>query len=339
MLRIAARIGPDWLERPDDLILLKQLGIDFVDMTIDAFAGYRNNDRRLSGDDVARTVGILESAGLRMERCQVTHDDLRNAFMGRADGQREIDDLVANTAVLGEFDIPVLGIQVFHARQVVSWDDTLSWPEGRGGSTHLRQDLNAALDSPLRPGAPTREQLWEGTLNVYRQVLPAAEDSGVLVATHGVDPPVPSVHGAPQILHNFADFDRLFDELPSPNNGFTYCVGTRYESGEDVLAGIRKYGSQGRLFHVHFRNVVGTIPDGGVYDEVAPDEGDMDMFKIAQALDEVGYKGVLDYDHPNAVNLIGDGPQHKIYVAYLVGYNRAISQAVASAAGEDARPD
>ena len=58
-----------------------------------------------------------------------------------------------------------------------------------------------------------------------------------------------------------------------------------------------------------------------MYDEVAPDEGDMDMFKIAQALDEVGYKGVLDYDHPNAVNLIGDGPQHKIYVAYLVGYN------------------
>ncbi|MCE2494435.1 MAG: mannonate dehydratase [Alphaproteobacteria bacterium] len=339
MLRIAARIGPDWLERPDDLVLLKQLGIDFVDMTIDAFAGYRNNDRRLSGDDVARTVGILESAGLRMERCQVTHDDLRNAFMGRAGGQREIDDLVANTAVLGEFDIPVLGIQVFHARQVVSWDDTLSWPEGRGGSTHLRQDLNAALDSPLRPDAPTREQLWEGTLNVYRQVLPAAEESGVLVATHGVDPPVPSVHGAPQILHNFADFDRLFDELPSPNNGFTYCVGTRYESGEDVLAGIRKYGSQGRLFHVHFRNVVGTIPDGGVYDEVAPDEGDMDMFKIAQALDEVGYKGVLDYDHPNAVNLIGDGPQHKIYVAYLVGYNRAISQAVTSAAGQDARPE
>ena len=162
--------------------------------------------------------------------------------------------------------------------------------------------------------------------------------SGVLVATHGVDPPVPSVHGVPQILYNFADFDRLFDELPSPNNGMTYCIGTRYESGEDVLAGIEKYGRQDRLFHVHFRNVVGTIPDGGVYDEVTPDEGDMDMFRVAQALDEVGYKGVLDYDHPNAVNLIGDDPQHRIYVAYLTGYNRAISQAVASAAGQKVQP-
>ena len=338
MLRIAARISPGWLDRPDDLALLKQIGIDFVDTSIDAFAGYRANGRRLTRDDVARTVGILENAGLRMERCQVTHNDLRDAFTCRPGGQAEIDDLVANTAVLGEFNIPVLGIQVFHARQVVSWDDTLSWPEGRGGSTHLRQDLNAALDRPARPDAPSREQLWEGTLNVYRQVLPVAGDAGVLVATHGVDPPVPSVHGVPQILHDFADFDRLFDELPSPNNGFTYCVGTRYESGEDVLAGIRKYGGQGRIFHVHFRNVIGAIPDGGVYDEVAPDEGDMDMFKIAQALDEVDYKGVLDYDHPNAVNLIGDDPQHKIYVAYLVGYNRAISQAVASAAGRKARP-
>ena len=334
MLRIAARIGPDWLERPDDLTLLKQIGIDFVDTTIDAFAEYRSNGRRLNRDDVSRTLGILESAGLRMERCQVTHDDLRNAFLCQPGGQAEIDDLSANTAILGEFDIPVLGIQVFHSRQVVSWNDTISWPEGRGGSTHLRQDLNAALDRPARPDAPSREQLWEGTLDVYRQVLPVAEDSGVLVATHGVDPPVPSVHGVPQILYNFADFDRLFDELPSPNNGMTYCIGTRYESGEDVLAGIEKYGRQDRLFHVHFRNVVGTIPDGGVYDEVAPDEGDMDMFRIAQALDEVGYKGVLDYDHPNAVNLTGDDPQHRIYVAYLTGYNRAISQAVASAAGQ-----
>ena len=338
MLRIAARIGPDWLERPDDLALLKQIGIDFVDTTIDAFAEYRSNGRRLNRDDVSRTLGILESAGLRMERCQVTHDDLRNAFLCQPGGQAEIDDLSANTAILGEFDIPVLSIQVFHSRQVVSWNDTISWPEGRGGSTHLRQDLNAALDRPTRPDAPSREQLWDGTLDVYRQVLPVAEDSGVLVATHGVDPPVPSVHGVPQILYNFADFDRLFDELPSPNNGLTYCIGTRYESGEDVLAGIEKYGRQDRLFHVHFRNVVGTIPDGGVYDEVPPDEGDMDMFRIAQALDEVGYKGVLDYDHPNAVNLTGDDPQHRIYVAYLTGYNRAISQAVASAAGQKVQP-
>ncbi len=336
MLRIAARISPDWLERPQDLRLLKQLGVDFVDTSIEAFSGYRTNEKRLDREGIEKTLAVLDRAGLRMERCQVTHDDLLAAFLGRPEGQREIDNLLDNTSLLGEFNVPVLGIQVFHSRQLVSWNDTLSWPEGRGGSTHLRQRLHTAMDSPTRPGAPDREQLWEGTLNVYRQVLPVAESAGVLVATHGVDPPVPAVHGVPQILHNFADFDRLFDELPSPNNGLTYCVGTRYESGEDVLGGIRKYGAQNRLFHVHFRNVVGTIPDRGEYDEVAPDEGDMDMFRIAQALHEVGYAGVLDYDHPNAVNLVGDEPPHRIYVAYLLGYNRAMSQAVASAAAQDA---
>ena len=90
------------------------------------------------------------------------------------------------------------------------------------------------------------------------------EGSKTRIAMHGNDPPLYQYLGSPQILCRFADFDRLFAEVPSKHNGITFCVGTRYESGEDVFAGIRHFGSQGKLFHVHFRNVRGTLPAGGI---------------------------------------------------------------------------
>ena len=84
-------------------------------------------------------------------------------------------------------------------------------------------------------------------------------------------------------------------------------VGTRYESGQNVFEGIRRFGEQNRLFHVHFRNVVGTIPENKGYMEVIPDAGDMNMYDVAKALYDVGYEGCIDYDH--IMRLSTDGPR------------------------------
>ena len=137
---------------------------------------------------------------------------------------------------------------------------------------------------------------------------------------HGNDPPLYQYLGSPQILCRFADFDRLFSEVPSKHNGMTFCCGTRYESGEDVFEGIRHFGSQGKLLHVHFRNVRGTLPKSRGYAEVFVDDGDMPMAKVVRALDAVGYDGVIDYDHP--ISVAGDGPLPKQYIAFAVGYMR-----------------
>ena len=48
----------------------------------------------------------------------------------------------------------------------------------------------------------------------------------------------------------------------------------------------------------------------------------MDMSKVLRALDEVGYDGVIDYDHP--MDITGDGPVPKQYVAFAVGYMRGL---------------
>ena len=123
------------------------------------------------------------------------------------------------------------------------------------------------------------------------------------------DPPLYDYLGNPQILCRFADFDRLFREVPSKHTGITFCVGTRYESGEDIFAGIRHFGGQGKLFHFHFRNVRGTLPVNKGYAEVMMDDGDMDMAKVLRTLHEVGYDGVIDYDH--SMGILGDGPVPK----------------------------
>jgi mannonate dehydratase len=138
---------------------------------------------------------------------------------------------------------------------------------------------------------------------------------------HGNDPPLYEYLGNPQILCRFADFDRLFREAPSRHSGITFCVGTRYESGENVLDGIRHFGKQGKLFHVHFRNVRGTLPRGG-YSEVMVDDGDMDMARVLRALHDVDYDGVIDYDHP--MYITGDQPLPKQYIAFAVGYMRGL---------------
>ena len=70
----------------------------------------------------------------------------------------------------------------------------------------------------------------------------------------------------------------------------------------------------------------GTIPENGEYEEVMPDEGDLNMYEVAKALDDVGYDGVIDYDHLNRIST--DSPQGREYMAYCVGHMRGILQSI-----------
>ena len=230
--------------------------------------------------------------------------------------------------MLGEAGIPLLGLQIFTAADLLAGRQAgeYSWKEGRGDYQYLHIDMREAIkDAPLPEGAPTAEQQWERLVRLQQAVVPVAESHGMNVAMHGNDPPVPSAYGIPQVLYSQAAFDQLFSDVPNANNGITFCVGTRYESGEDVFEMIRHFGGQKRLFHIHFRNVLGTIPANGEYSEVAPDQGDLNMADVARALHEVDYEGVIDYDH--IMRLIGDR-EGRSYIAYCVGYMRGILTAV-----------
>jgi mannonate dehydratase len=326
-IKIGTRISLEWLKSADDndLRFLKQIGVDGLDIELVMVKGYRETGR-ITAPALRELVSRFDAVGLRIERANALGDYILNAHLARPEGQREIDNLKQIGDVLSAAEIPVYGIQACQA-SLHAAGARRGWTrrKGRGGYTYPAFDPGAADAPPPQPRYKvTADQLWKGLINIYKQVIPVVEGSKTRVAMHGNDPPLYEHLGSPQILCRFADFDRLFAEVPSRHNAMTFCVGTRYESGEDVFAGLRHFGAQGKLVHVHFRNVRGTLPQGRGYEEVFVDDGDLDMAKVVRTLDEVGYDGVIDYDHP--ITITGDGPLPKQYIAFAVGYMRGLLQ-------------
>ncbi|MBM3957795.1 MAG: mannonate dehydratase [Gemmatimonadetes bacterium] len=197
MMRLGTRISAGWIDRPDDLRFLKQIGIDYVDIVLDMVPGYKEAGGRAGREGLEQVVEKLDRAGLKIERANTLEGDYRNAFLGKRGGQREIENLQVNAELCGEFGFPVMGIQTFSGGTAEQRRKIYSWVEGRGGYRHLRIDPSPYRDLPPAPGAPAIERIWEGLLNIYRAVIPVAEQGGVKIAMHGNDPPVPNMFGVP----------------------------------------------------------------------------------------------------------------------------------------------
>lgn len=327
-IRIGVRFNEAWLnsKNDEDLKFFKQIGVDHVDIELVLIKGYKENGV-FTKADLKAFMDRLAAVGLKIERANALNRFALNALLNRSEGQKEIDNLKRIGELLADARVPVFGIQACQSAQLVEGGRTgWSREQGRGGYGYPSFSVERSKAEPAKlKHKVTRDQLWKGLGNIYKQVMPTVEGSKTMIAMHGNDPPLPEHLGNPQIICRYADFERLFSEVPSKQNGMTFCVGTRYESGEDVFEGIRRFGKQGKLFHVHFRNVRGTLPRGG-YSEVFLDDGDLNMAKVLATLVEVGYDGAIDYDH--AMQVTGDQPLPKQYIAFAVGYMRALLQSV-----------
>ena len=81
---------------------------------------------------------------------------------------------------------------------------------------------------------------------------------------------------------------------------------------------IRWFGTRGKLFNVHFRNIKGRKLD---FMEAFPDEGDMDMARSLRVYQEVGYQYMLMPDHVPEID--GRDPvRHRVRVLLRL-YRRA----------------
>lgn len=342
---VSAYIHPKWFESEGDrdLHFLKQIGIDHVDVSLNLIKGYEATGT-FEGGDLAALVQRLGKAGLQIERVTARGRALSADGEARIDLNEEIDKLCRVTEMVGRAGIPAMLPMTpsleSTQRQSASLDTgyfqgqysgqlidpaMTGWEErtGRGGyifPAYRHESAGAARHSAKDDGII--ERLWEELITTYRALMPVAESAGVLMAQHGADPPISPFRGVPQILATNDEFDRLFREVPSPNNGMTFCVGTRYESGEDVFEAIKRFGSQGKIFHVHFRNVRGTLPRDGGYEERFTDDGDLNMMDVVRALKDVGYRRALDYDH--VVRTYGDSFIGRQSAAFSAGYIRGL---------------
>jgi len=162
----------------------------------------------------------------------------------------------------------------------------------------------------------TIDDYLDRCVKVYERLIPIAEEHQVKIALHPSDPPVS------QAPFTLLGLERIFDEVRSHSIGLLYCVGTRYESGADVIEEIRYFGKRRKIFHVHFRNVRGTIPTTGGYEEVMLGDGNMNMRVILETLKEVGYEGGINPDHVPV--LASDTSTRMIAWAYALGYVKGL---------------
>src|SRR5437762_113644 len=77
--------------------------------------------------------------------------------------------------------------------------------QGRGGYGYPTFNLKRAqAEAPKPRYKVTRDQLWKGLINIYKQVVPTVEGSKTVIAMHGNDPPLPEHLGSPQIICRYA---------------------------------------------------------------------------------------------------------------------------------------
>jgi len=184
----------------------------------------------------------------------------------------------------------------------------------------LKRDLNSPWAHHFIDKM-TPEEYFQSCVRVLEKVVPVAEGSGVKLMLHNDDPPVPDGEGLLPGITNSLQIRRLLEAFPSRNLGLLFCCGTRYESGENMYDLLRLFGGENKIFHVHLRNVRGTIPILGRYEEVAIDDGEINILKVLQILKEVGYDGAINADH--LPTLMGD-TEGKASLAYSVGYFKAL---------------
>ncbi|MEF9976241.1 MAG: mannonate dehydratase [Oscillospiraceae bacterium] len=139
--------------------------------------------------------------------------------------------------------------------------------------------------------------LWKNLEYFLKEIIPVAEECGVVMAIHPDDPPYP-IFGLPRIITNEQNLDRFLKLVDSPANSLTLCTGSLgCAKSNDVVAMVRKYSAMGRIGFMHIRNI--KIMDDGSFEERAhlSSCGSLDMYEIVKALVETGFDGYVRPDH------------------------------------------
>jgi len=241
--------------------------------------------------------------------------------------EQEIEDFIALIRLMAEMEMEVL---CYNWMPMEDWLRTTSIAEERGGAKVTAFNIKDAgknvTDADRHDQDPTpAEKLWESLERFLTEVIPVAEDTGIKLALHPDDPPLPVINGHSQIVTSVDALERVVNLVPSPSNGICFCTGALGPTGEDLVEGIRRLASH--IHFAHFRNITGTSEN---FRETWHDNGDLDMPSLMKAFDNIDYQGTIRPDHaPSMAGEPNDTPGYEMLGRlFAAGYMRGLMQAV-----------
>jgi len=124
------------------------------------------------------------------------------------------------------------------------------------------------------------QKLKENLVLFLNDIITVADENNVLMCLHPDDPPYP-IFGLPRVVSTEDDYAFIFKQIPSPNNGITFCTGSLGVRADNNLVQLFKRFSN----RVHFIHLRSTKRDQmGNFYEANHLEGDVDMYAIVKEI-------------------------------------------------------
>jgi mannonate dehydratase len=309
------------------LTFAKQIGV----------AGVQMNTPKLPEQDGYWKYEDLVALRERCERYELRLEALENvpihwyrgAMLGLPSRDEQIENYQKTIRNMGKAGIPMLG---YH------WMPNGVWRTpsvtGRGGVLVTAFDMAQIDAAPLVAGfrhldeigeqSVSTEQMWENYTYFIKAVLPVAEEAGVKLALHPDDPPVSELGGIARLFYNTDGFKRAMEHIaPSQNHGLDFCMGCFSEMGTDVIEAIEYFGTRGKIFYFHFRDVQGCMP---AFKECFLGEGNVNVVQAMRTLKMVGFNGFIIDDH--VPQMIDDSKWNHRGHAHATGYLLGLLEAI-----------
>ncbi len=311
----------------DDYRIMAQLGIEHIcadpagnphDWTLDVLKRHRDH---LAGFGLSVDMIQLPLSSHVIEK-QYSPDILSAG----PERDRQIDSicrLIERTARAGipavKYNLNIIGIP------------RTEMETGRGGSRNeaFRWDRADHDAPPTLAGVLDEDENWERIDYFLERVIPVAEANKVRLACHPHDPYTPpGYRGVTRVLGTVEGLKKFVLLRENPYHGLNFCQGTVGEMldnpADEISDIIRWFGTRGKLFNVHFRNIRGGKLS---FMETFPEEGDMNMWKSLRTYAEVGYQYMIMPDH--VPQLSGRDPENTAF-AFSYGYIAALLQVLGS---------